>query len=73
MVLGHPPDGGFLYLVADLPQRVADAGLAEVCISTHGRKLTLTRATIVIPAPRLEPALDRDLLALAEELAARLG
>src|SRR5204863_5511866 len=30
-------------------------------------------AGIVVPGPGLDPALDRDLLALAEELAARLG
>jgi hypothetical protein len=30
-------------------------------------------ATVIVPAPRLDPTLDRDLLTLAEEFAARLG
>src|SRR5438309_3021202 len=33
----------------------------------------MTLAAVVAPAPRLDPTLDRELLALAEELAARLG
>jgi hypothetical protein len=35
--------------------------------------LPVSLAAIVVPAPGLDPTLDRDLLTLAEELAARLS
>jgi hypothetical protein len=62
-----------LYLVAQLSGRILDAGLAEVCISSHGMILTLGYAAIVVPAARLEPPFQGHLLALAEELATCLG
>jgi hypothetical protein len=36
-------------------------------------RLPVALAGVVVPRAGLQPALDRDLLALAEELAARLG
>ena len=39
----------------------------------RSRSSSGARAAVVVPGPGLDPALDRDLLALAEELAAGLG